>query len=112
FNSHSHFITLQYQLLPQTPHLSPYQSHLLTLSHDFFSIFHQSLSQKTQNHLTLTFQTHHQHNHLLLYFHFKPKLTTFHPLNTFHHPNYPSITLLQFHLTTHHSMIHLSLTQQ
>jgi stage 0 sporulation protein B (sporulation initiation phosphotransferase) len=112
FNWESHFITLEYEVLGETRDLSAYESQLLTVSRELFSIFDQSVCQKTENHLTVTFQTDHEENDVILYFDFKGKLTSLDALNAFHDANYPCMSITQFHVTNHESMIELCLRQE
>ncbi|KXI34335.1 MULTISPECIES: sporulation initiation phosphotransferase B [Bacillus] len=112
FNWESHFITLEYEVLGETRDLSAYESQLLTVSQELFSIFDQSVCQKTENHLTVTFQTDHEENDVILYFDFKGKLTSLDALNAFHDANYPCMSITQFHVTPHESMIELCLRQE
>ncbi|MDM5298934.1 sporulation initiation phosphotransferase B [Bacillus pumilus] len=112
FNWESHFITLEYEVLGETRDLSAYESQLLTISRELFSIFDQSVCQKTENHLTVTFQTDHPENDVFLYVDFKGKLTSLDALNAFHDANYPCMSITQFHVTSHESMIELCLRQE
>ncbi|MGE6629079.1 Spo0B C-terminal domain-containing protein [Bacillus sp. NPDC077027] len=111
FNWESHFITLEYEVLGETRDLSAYDEQLLSVSQKLFSIFDQSVCQKTENHLTVTFQTDHQDEELVLYFDFKGKLISLDALNAFHDANYSCMNITQFHVTPHESMIELSVRQ-